>query len=111
MRIGGIHPCKIVPHLQPHVRVGFKGKEEEHNGDYELLPFTPELMALVPCRGGQIPAGRRPVIGGIEDGQPLYHAVAKVDDLWIPDKVAPQLGTGNVPYHDKEFWREECMML
>ncbi|KAK6516011.1 hypothetical protein TWF281_004601 [Arthrobotrys megalospora] len=108
---GGVHPCKVAPGLRPYVRVGYDGKEHNHYGEYELLPFIPELMALVPSRGGEVPPGRRPVLGGYEDGKPLYHAIAEVNGIWVPGKAAPHLGGADVPYDWKEFYREDCKIL
>ncbi|KAJ5116800.1 hypothetical protein N7456_001148 [Penicillium angulare] len=89
---GGVHPCKVAPSLEPYVRVGYAGKEYKHDGKYDLLPFVPELMALVPSYRGEVPEGRRPIPGGHEsDGRKLYHAVAEVDGLLVPGKVAPHL--------------------
>jgi hypothetical protein len=49
---------------------------------YSILRFDRELMELVPASGGEVPAGRRPVVGGYEDEEEktgeLYHAVGVV---------------------------------
>lgn len=52
-------------------------------------------MELVPAYGGQIPPGRRPVVGGqeIHNGAPqlLYHALAVVDGVRVPGKAGLHL--------------------
>lgn len=89
---GGVHPCKVAPHLRPgHCRVSYGGAEVVHQGRYELLPFSTELMEFVDTQGGQIPAGRRVVLGGYEDGKPLYHALVDIDGVMVPGKAAPHL--------------------
>ncbi|KAJ8514686.1 hypothetical protein ONZ45_g7803 [Pleurotus djamor] len=45
---GGVHPCKVAPHLWPnHCRVSYGGAEVPHKGNYDLLPFSTELMEFV----------------------------------------------------------------
>ncbi|KAJ8507123.1 hypothetical protein ONZ45_g10472 [Pleurotus djamor] len=113
---GGVHPCKVAPHLWPdHCRVSYGGAEVPHKGNYDLLPFSTELMEFVDTTGGKIPDGRRVVLGGYEDGKPLYHALVEVEDgVWVPGKAALHLGDqggGDAPYGDKENYRFEHKIL
>lgn len=88
----GVHPCKIAPGLPTPCRVPFAGRELEHRGRYDLLPFVPEQMEFVLASHGQIPPGRRPVKGGFEkSGQELYHAVATINGVKVPGKTGAHL--------------------
>ncbi|KAL4263800.1 hypothetical protein AB1N83_005356 [Pleurotus pulmonarius] len=111
----GVHPCKVAPHLRPgHRRVSYGGAEMEHQGGYDLLPFSTELMEFVDTQGGLIPAGQRAVLGGYEDGKPLYHALVDVDGVMVPGKAAPHLGDiggADAPYNDIENRRYEHKIL
>ncbi|KIK70058.1 hypothetical protein GYMLUDRAFT_53173 [Collybiopsis luxurians FD-317 M1] len=102
---GSVHPCKVVPALSPSpCRVPYGGSEFQHSGPYNLLPFDPQTMELVPASRGQIPKGRRPIEGGHERDRnvKLYHAVANVVDggrfVRVPGKTAPHLSGCNVPW-------------
>jgi len=87
-----VHPCKIAPHLSPVCRVPYGGGEFEHHGRYDLLPFVPQMMEWVLTSRGQIPQGRRAIEGGVENhGAKLYHAVAKVGNVWVPGKTGTHL--------------------
>ena len=87
-----VHPCKIVPSFNPPPRVGYGGREVEHRGRYDLLPFDPNTMEWVPTSHGQIPYGRRPVEGGYEEnGQKLYHALATVNGVKVPGKAGTHI--------------------
>ena len=87
-----MHPCKIAPRLSNPCRVPYGGQEWEHKGRYDLLPFNPSMMEIVPTSGGHIPPGRRPVEGGYEeDGRKLYHALAIIDGVQVPGKCAEHL--------------------
>ncbi|EPQ54075.1 hypothetical protein GLOTRDRAFT_77982 [Gloeophyllum trabeum ATCC 11539] len=98
-----VHPCKIVPSLNPPCRVPYGGGEHEHNGRYDLLPFTPETMEWVPTSHGRIPDGRRPVEGGYEEhGAKLYHALAQVSGIHVPGKTGEHLGGCNVAFGGAE---------
>jgi hypothetical protein len=91
-RPDSVHPCKIAPHLTPACRVPYGGGEHEHHGRYDLLPFVPQLMEWVLASRGQIPKNRRPIEGGVENhGAKLYHAVAKVGNIWVPGKTGAHL--------------------
>ena len=91
-RPDSVHPCKIAPHLSPPCRVPYGGGEFEHHGRYDLLPFVPQMMEWVLTSRGQIPQGRRPIEGGVENhGAKLYHAVAKVGNVWVPGKTGAHL--------------------
>ena len=88
----GVHPCKIAPNLPTPCRVPFGGREREHHGRYDLLPFVPELMEFVLTEHGRVPPGRRPVKGGFEkSGQELYHAVAVINGVKVPGKTGAHL--------------------
>ena len=72
--------------------MAYGGREVEHNGRYDLLPFDPNTMEWVPTSHGQVPPGRRPVEGGYEeDGAKLYHAIAVVHGVRVPGKAGPHL--------------------
>ncbi|OJT07461.1 hypothetical protein TRAPUB_1704, partial [Trametes pubescens] len=87
-----VHPCKIVPSLTPPARVAYGGRELEHRGRYDLLPFDPNTMEWVPTANGHIPAGRRPVEGGYEEsGGKLFHALAPVNGVRVPGKTGTHL--------------------
>ena len=87
-----VHPCKIVPAFSPPPRVGYGGREVEHRGRYDLLPFDSTTMEWVPTSHGQIPYGRRPVEGGYEEnGQKLYHALATVNGVKVPGKAGTHI--------------------
>ena len=87
-----VHPCKIAPHLSPVCRVPYGGGEHGHHGRYDLLPFVPQLMEWVSTSRGQIPPNRRPVDGGVENnGAKLFHAMAKVGNIWVPGKTGIHL--------------------
>lgn len=89
---GSVHPCKVCPDLNPPCRVAYGGQEFEHYGRYDLLPFDPNSMELVPTSHGQIPSGRRPIEGGYEEnGSKLYHALARIDQVLVPGKAALHL--------------------
>ena len=91
-----VHPCKIVPDLNPPCRVPYGGGEFEHNGRYDLLPFDPATMEWVPTSHGRLPSGRRLVEGGYEDhGGKLYHALAHISGVNVPGKTGEHLVSGN----------------
>ncbi|KAK4194490.1 hypothetical protein QBC40DRAFT_319439 [Triangularia verruculosa] len=112
---GGVHPCKIVSRFQSSrkaCRVPYGGEEICHVGEYDLLPFVPEVMEFVEAERGHPPPLRRPILGGYEaDGKRLYHAIALVDGVWVPGKAAPHLNGAQVAYDDKENWRPDCKIL
>lgn len=88
---GGVHPCKVAPHLAPAlVRVPFNGEEVSHYGEYELLPFVPEVMEYVPSSMGRVPEGRNAILGGYEGENKLYHALATIEGVQVPGKAGPQ---------------------
>jgi len=94
-----VHPCKVVPALDPKCMVPYGGKEHHHHGRFDLLPFDPNTMELIYVSHGHIPAGRRPIEGGYEDnGNKLYHGVATVNGVRVPGKTAPHLGGCNVSF-------------
>ena len=73
-------------------RVPYGGTEWEHHGRYDLLPFRPDTMELVPASDGKVPYGRRPVEGGYEEnGAKLYHALAVVSGVKVPGKTGEHL--------------------
>lgn len=64
-----LHPCRIVVSSPDSFTclVPFGGKEVEHDGRWQLMPFDPEQMEWVfPSDGGMIPLGRQAVQGGYE---------------------------------------------
>ena len=88
---GSVHPCRIVPSLNPPCRVLFGGSEVEHHGRYDLLPVT-QHMEWVPTKNGAIPPGRRPVEGGYEsNGSKLYHALGFIRGVHAPGKAGEHL--------------------
>ncbi|KZT18974.1 hypothetical protein NEOLEDRAFT_1142656 [Neolentinus lepideus HHB14362 ss-1] len=98
-----VHPCKIAPNLSPPCRVPYGGGEHEHNGRYDLLPFTPENMEWVSASYGRVPPGRTPVEGGYEEGgAKLYHALAQVNGVHVPGKAGEHLGGCNVAFDCRE---------
>jgi hypothetical protein len=101
---GSHHPCKVGPHLNPPTRVSYDGKEIQHFGSYDILPFDPVRMKLVRTSYGRIPPGMRPVQGGFEDdGAPLYHAIGTHRNLRVPGKVGEHLPGCHLPYDGKEI--------
>jgi hypothetical protein len=86
-----VHPCKIAPRLSPPCRVPYGGGEHGHMGRYDLLPFVPQTMEWVPASFGRIPQNRLAIEGGVEHGTKLYHAMGKVDDVWVPGKTGVHL--------------------
>lgn len=87
-----VHPCKIVPSFNPPPRVPYGGREHEHAGRYDLLPFDPATMEWVPTAHGQIPHGRRPVEGGYEEnGEKLYHVLGTINGVRVPGKTGAHL--------------------
>ncbi|KAI0833514.1 hypothetical protein BC628DRAFT_1344074 [Trametes gibbosa] len=98
-----VHPCKIVPSLNPPARVAYGGRELEHRGRFDLLPFDAGTMEWVPTAQGQIPVGRRPVEGGYEEnGGKLFHALATVNGVRVPGKTGVHLHGANVPFGGRE---------
>jgi hypothetical protein len=93
-----VHPCKIAPHLSPFARVPYGGAEYYHHGRYDLLPFDPKTMELVPTSYGRIPHGRYPIEGGYEEnGAKLYHAIGRVNGVRVPGKTGVHLFV--LPYY------------
>ncbi|KAK5987890.1 hypothetical protein PT974_12025 [Cladobotryum mycophilum] len=86
---------QYAPSLQPAgCRVPYGGEEVYHQGDYEVLPYLPELMEFVEAKNGQVPVGRRGVIGGHEDeGKLLYHAIADIKGVWVPGKTGEHISS------------------
>lgn len=108
-----IHPCKIAPHLIPPCRVPYGGGEHGHMGRYDLLPFAQQTMEWVPTSFGLIPQNRVPIEGGVEsDGMSkLYHALAKVGEVWVPGKTGPHLSGCNVAFGGGEHVIPECYYI
>lgn len=93
-----VHPCKIAPHLNPPVRVGYDGDEHDHWGQFDLLPINHQTMDWVPTSHGRIPLGRRPVEGGYEEnGARLFHAIAYIDNIWVPGKTGEHIVRKDLP--------------
>ncbi|GAW10017.1 hypothetical protein LENED_012240 [Lentinula edodes] len=94
-----VHPCKIVPALDPKCMVPYGGREHHHHGRYDLLPLDSNTMEFVRTSHGQIPHGRRPVEGGYEEnGSKLYHGIATVNGVQVPGKTGLHLGGCNVSF-------------
>ena len=55
------HPCKIVPARPVPCLVSWGGREIQHDGPYELLPFDPNTMQWVHTSGRTIPIWNKPV--------------------------------------------------
>ncbi|KAI0689994.1 hypothetical protein BC835DRAFT_1281783, partial [Cytidiella melzeri] len=107
-----VHPCKIAPALTPVCRVPYDGREFEHNGRYDLLPFDPNTMEWVRADSGRLPVGRRPVEGGYEShGAKLYHALAVVNGVKVPGKVGEHLGAAHVAFGGGEHAIREYEVL
>ena len=86
-----VHPCRILPSLNPPCRVLFSGGETEHHGRYDLLPVS-QHMEWVPTKNGQIPPGRCPIEGGYEsNGDKLYHALGFFQGVYVPGKAGEHL--------------------
>ena len=103
-----LHPCKICPSASPPCRVPYGGHEVEHNGEYNLLPTTPD-MEWVPTRNGEIPSGRRPVQGGYEsNGEKLFHALGKINGIDVPGKTGRHLVSGSLTPIRVAFPRDMC---
>jgi hypothetical protein len=65
--------------------------ERTHEGPVTILPFT-DAMELVPTSHGRIPAGYRPVVGGVDErGRVLYHAVAWVHGERVPGRTSEHI--------------------
>lgn len=61
-------------------------------------------MKWVTTSEGKIPEGYTPVQGGYEiGGEQLYHAVAKIDGVWVPGKTGTHLHGANFPYNNREI--------
>jgi len=109
---GSVHPCKVAPHLPTPCRVPYGGREHEHHGRFDLLPYDKATMEFVHTSHGHVPVGRRPVDGGYEEqsegGAPkkLYHAVATVragnEEVRVPGKTGVHLGGCNVAFGGEE---------
>lgn len=97
---GSICPCKIRAnpgHSGVACLVPFAGREKQHTGPFELLPFDHERMELVKVTGADVEFGNggrwlKPVAGGKEsDGTPLWHAIADMNGVKTPGKAARHL--------------------
>nr|GAT54849.1 predicted protein [Mycena chlorophos] len=107
-RIKSVHPCKIGPHLHPHVcSVAYGGEEISHRGRYDLLVINDEKMEWVPTGHGRVPEGRIPVDGGHEeDGKKLFHARARLhnhNNVGVPGKTGHHLGSAHVSFGGEEI--------
>ncbi|KAH8826648.1 hypothetical protein DL96DRAFT_1608569 [Flagelloscypha sp. PMI_526] len=100
-----IHPGKAGAHIGGLIPYG---GEEQNTARYEVLPYDPKTMELVPTSHGAIPEGRRPVEGGYEEsGAKLYHSVAEHDGYMMPGKTGVHLGGTSVSFGGGEHWHEE----
>lgn len=102
-----VHPCRIVPSLNPPCRVLYGGGEVEHHGRYDLLPITQD-MEWVPTKLGELPPGRRPVEGGYEtNGNKLYHALGPVKGTYAAGKAGQHLRGAIIPFEGNEHHVQE----
>ena len=87
-----VQPCKVTLKIDELVCVvPYRLIERVHRGPFTILPFT-NAMHLVPTSQGHIPAGNRPVEGGVDDsGRRLYHAVAWVRGERVPGRTSEHL--------------------
>jgi hypothetical protein len=92
---GSLTPGKGIDFNTPTCQIPWDGSEIICQS-YSILRFDRELMELVPASGGEVPVGRRPVVGGYSDGKNrtgvLYHAVGVVNSsARVPGKAAKHL--------------------
>lgn len=98
-----VHPGKAGPHYMPPVRFSLAGKEVVHEGRYDLLPITDE-MKWVQASHGNLPEGYSVVQGGYEESsEQLFHAVAKLDDVWVPGKTGIHLSGAHFAFKGEEI--------
>ncbi|KAH8826650.1 hypothetical protein DL96DRAFT_1289785 [Flagelloscypha sp. PMI_526] len=106
-----VHPAKAGDHLGGKVAVSYGGQEQSAPR-FDLLPFDPTTMELIPTSRGQIPHGRRPVEGGYEEnGEKLYHAIGQISGVRVPGKTGVHLQGGNFPYGGAEQYLENYELL
>ena len=87
-----VQPCKVTRKGDELVcTVPQRLVERNHEGPITILPFT-DAMELVPTSHGRIPAGYRPVVGGVDErGRVLYHAVAWLRGERVPGRTSEHL--------------------
>jgi len=94
-----VHPCKLGPTLNPPCRVPYGGREYEHRGRYDLLPFDNATMEWVRTSHGRLPPGRKLVAGGYEEGgRMLFHAAASINGCMVPGKTGEHLRAAHIPF-------------
>lgn len=102
-----VHPCRIVPSLNPPCRILYGRGEVGHHGRYDLLPVTQD-MEWVPAKLGELPPGRRPVEGGYEsNGDKLYHALGSVQGAYVLGKAGKHLRGAIIPFGGNEHHVQE----
>jgi hypothetical protein len=111
--LGSVHhdedvvvPCKIIPEFDPPAGFPY-GDDEEWSNNYEVLPFDSSKMEWVKTSEGHIPEGRRPIEGGFDYGERLFHAYAVIDGFQVPGKTSESLGSARVPWGGVERSVEE----
>ncbi|KAK4046405.1 hypothetical protein OIO90_006576 [Microbotryomycetes sp. JL221] len=79
---GGVHPGM----LRDGVASASYGGATQTTADFDVLPLT-DQMEWVDASKGDIPAGRRGIVGGYESsGATLYHAIAQFNNVWVGGK-------------------------
>ncbi|KAJ6482219.1 hypothetical protein C8R47DRAFT_1178231 [Mycena vitilis] len=98
-----VQPGKVAPHLHPPCQIAYGGHELGHHGRYDVLIIDENMMEWVHTSHGRIPEGRIPIEGGYEEnGDKLYHAVARVHNVMVPGKTGHHLGAANVSFGGQE---------
>ncbi|KAH8926310.1 hypothetical protein BT69DRAFT_1010121 [Atractiella rhizophila] len=105
----GVHPAKAAPHLRPPVRLAYGGRELEHNGRYDILPWDPDRMTWIRSSGGKPPQGweNKVVEGGYENGGKLWHARTEIGGVMVPGKTGVHLGGANFAFGGEEVVKRE----
>jgi len=114
---GHIRPSKIHSWSnRPACRYGLNGREIAHPGAYTLLPYDANRMELIPAQCGEIPPGRRPVLGGYDEhGYPLYHCLVYCgvtgDESEVPGATSPEIGGGQAVTNNIVFTERNYSLL
>ncbi|KAH8813407.1 hypothetical protein DL96DRAFT_1716315 [Flagelloscypha sp. PMI_526] len=110
-----IHESQVIPgkagdHLHRKVGAPLRGKELT-GPQFDILPFDPTTMELVPSSNGIIPGGRRPIEGGYEANGTTYHALVHVDGVYLPGKFHEHSHGAHASSNGKEHYRLENYKL